>query len=676
MDIHTLKEQFWQIKRQISDFYDEYVVTYTRNLAHGLFSSMHISLLAEPDILFICKVEEVTEHLMETTARQFENLKKENDHQLWLKEQYATLCASPKTSIEQIVPSINNGQKTAPVINISVSSSDSLSACSSPVKIPVQLTESPTSLRDLTPFDSEDGSESSEGSISAPLSEQIKSKEEESSDADSNSCTLRNQDMIFLEINGKLCNSVEESESSDDSGSCLAVNKPADSAVQMVHTPEFSDCGDTPALSNNIIEFSDNEETVPVSSELMDFSDHEEIPVVTKSVMDFSESLKISSVSKQTVEISDKEERQESETEQPVIRNESLLLEQDTVAASTTDPDLLFPATMYPVSSSTISEEQISDLPVSDFDVKPATPMPPAVSLKLKTPEKQQSETEVQVLKDVICPTKTKDLNLNLVFEDLMISTVLSVLLQETIINSKTKAENLDNNVEAISEETPVLFQSKEQPFSVNRVEDQLPVVETLCKETISDTMNTPQITCNEEIPVLSEDHPKELVCGTSTFSDVNPVSKDLKTLVDTPKSSKTKENSEFFMFTLRTPVTHVSQVSMLCKPQTTINANTAAETDTSCLSEGVTDLTNTPIMSSKEDSTEQETKVLKNTAHDAIPDLLAPESTSPETNSMHSSCITRTIKRKDIGAHMGINKCFAHWKFHLWQDCKLINQA
>ncbi|KAJ1083260.1 hypothetical protein NDU88_003419 [Pleurodeles waltl] len=542
MDIHKLKEQFWQIKRQISDFYDEYVVTYTRNLAHGLFSSMHISLLAEPDILFICKVEEVTEQLMETTARQFENLKKENDHQLWLKEQYATLCASPKTSIEQIVPSIYDSQKTAPVINISASSSDSLSACSSPVKIPVQLTESLTSLRDLTPLDSKDGSESSEGSVSAPLSEQIKPKEEESSDADSNSCTLRNQDMTLLEINGKLCNSVEESESSDDSGSCLAVNKPADSAVQMAHTPEFSDCGDTPALSNNIIEFSDNEETVSVSSELMDFSDREEIPAITKNVMDFSESLKISSVSKQTVEISDKEEN-------------------------------------------------------------------------------QQSETEAQVLKDIICPTKTKDLNLNLVFEDLMISTVLSVLLQETIINSKARAENVGNSVKVISEETPVLFLSKEQPFNVNRVEDQLPVVETPCKETISDTTNTPQSTCNEEIPVLSEDHPKELVCGTSTFSDVNPVSKDMKTLVppefDTPKSSKMKENSDFFMFTLRTPVTHVSQVSMLCKPQTTIDANTAAETDKSCLSEGVTDLTvtNTPISSSKEESIEQETNVIKITA-------------------------------------------------------------
>ncbi|KAJ1149542.1 hypothetical protein NDU88_002349 [Pleurodeles waltl] len=682
MDIHTLKEQFWQIKRQISDFYDEYVVTYTRNLAHGLFSSMHISLLAEPDILFICKVEEVTEQLMETTARQFENLKKENDHQLWLKEQYATLCASPKTSIEQIVPSIYDSQKTAPVINISASSSDSLSACSSPVKIPVQLTESLTSLRDLTPLDSKDGSESSEGSVSAPLSEQIKPKEEESSDTDYNSCTLRNQDMIFLEINGKLCNSVEESESSVDSGSCLAVNKPADSAVQMAHTPEFSDCGDTPALSNNIIEFSDNEETVSVSSELMDFSDREEIPAITKNVMDFSESLKISSVSKQTVEISDKEESQQSETEQPAIRNESLLLEQDTVAASTTDSELLFPATAFPVSSSTVSEEQISDLPVSDFDVKSATPMPPAVSLKLKTPENQQSETEAQVLKDIICPTKTKDLNLNLVFEDLMISTVLSVLLQETIINSKARAENLGNSVKVISEETPVLFLSKEQPFNVNRVEDQLPVVETPCKETISDTTNTPQSTCNEEIPVLSEDHPKELVCGTSTFSDVNPVSKDMKTLVppefDTPKSSKMKENSDFFMFTLRTPVTHVSQVSMLCKPQTTIDANTAAETDKSCLSEGVTDLTvtNTPISSSKEESIEQETNVIKITARNAIPDLLAPESTSPETNSMHSSHINRTIERKDIGAHMGINTCFAHWKFHLWQDCKLIHQV
>ncbi|KAJ1186859.1 hypothetical protein NDU88_003639 [Pleurodeles waltl] len=682
MDIHTLKEQFWQIKRQILDFYDDYVVTYTRNRARGLFSSMHISLLPEPDILFICKVEEVTEQLMETTARQFENLKKENDHQLWLKEQYATSCASPKTAIEHIVPSIIDSQKTAPVINISAPFSDSLSACGSPENIPVQLTESLTSLRDLTPLDSKDGSESSEGSVSAPLSEQIKPKEEESSEADSNSCTLRNQDMTLLEVNGKLCNSVEESESSDYSGSCLAVNKPADSAVQMAHTPEFSDCGDTPDLSNNIIEFSDNEETVHVSSELMDFSDHDEIPAITKIVMDFSESLKISSVSKQTVEISEKEESQQSETKQPVIRNERLLLELDTVAASTTDPDLLIPANVYPVFSSTISEEQISELPVSHLDVKSATPTSPAVSLKLKTPETQQSETEAQVLKDIICPTKTKDLNLNLVFEDLMISTVLSVLLQETIINSKAKAEALDNNVEAISEETPVPFLSKEQPFSVNRVEDQLPVGETPCKETISDTTNTPQSTCNDEISVLSEDHPKELACETSTFSDVNPVSKDLKTLVapefDTPKSSKMKENSDFFMFTLRTPVTHASQVSMLCKPQTTINVNTAAETDKSFLFEGVTDLTvtNTPLISSKEDSTEQETKVLKNTAQDVIPDLLALESTSPETNSMHSSHITRTIKRKDIGAHMGINTCFAHWKFHLWQDCKLIHQA
>ncbi|KAJ1080652.1 hypothetical protein NDU88_000846 [Pleurodeles waltl] len=282
-----------------------------------------------------------------------------------------------------------------------------------------QLTESLTSLRDLTPLDSKDESESSEGSVSAPLSEQIKPKEEESSDADSNSLTLRNQYMPLLGIKGKLCNSVEESESSDDSGSCPAVNKPADSAVQMTHTPEFSDCGDTPALSNNIIEFSDNEETIPVSSELMDFSVCEEISAVTKNVMDFSESLKISSVSKQTVEISDMEESQQSETEQRVIRNDSRLLELDTVAASTTDPDLLFPAAVYPVSSPTVSEEQIFDLPVSDLDVKPATPMPPAVSLKLKTPENQHSE--IEVFKKVMSPTKIKDVNLNLVFEDLMI---------------------------------------------------------------------------------------------------------------------------------------------------------------------------------------------------------------------------------------------------------------
>ncbi|KAJ1155587.1 hypothetical protein NDU88_008316 [Pleurodeles waltl] len=682
MDIHILKEQIWEIKRQILYFYNEYVVTCTINLASGLFSSMYISLLPEPDILSIYKLEEVTKQLMETTARQFENLKKENDHQLWLEEQYATSCAPPKTTIEKIFPAINECQKTAPVKNILASFSDSLSACSSPENVPVQLTESLTSLGDLTHFDLKDESESSEGSVSAPLSGQIKPKEEESSDADSNSCTLRYQDMTLLEIKGKLCNSVEESESSDDSGSCPVVNKPADSAVQMTQTPEFSDCVDIPALSNAIIEFSDNEETVPVSSELMDFSDHEEIPAVTKNVIDFSESQKISSVSKQTMEISDKEESQQSEIKQHVIRNDSLLLEMDTVAASTSDPDLLFPATVFPVSSSTLSEEQIFDLPVSDLDVKPVTPMPPAVPMKLKIPENQQYETEAQVLKYVVVPTKTKHMNLNLGFEDLMISTVLSVLLQETIINSKARAENLDNNAKEISEETPVLFISQKQPFGVNRVEDQLPVVETLCKETLSDTTNTPQSTCNEEISVLYEDHPKELACVTSTFADVNPVSKDLKTLVahefDTPKSFTTEENSDFFMFTLRTPVILVSQVSMLCKPQTTINANTAAETDISCSSESVTDLTvtNTPIISSKEESTDQETNVLKNTTHNVIPDLLAPESTSPETHSMHSSHINRTIKRKDIGAQMGINTCFAHWMSDLWQDYKLNNQA
>ncbi|KAJ1139414.1 hypothetical protein NDU88_005787 [Pleurodeles waltl] len=319
----------------------------------------------------------------------------------------------------------------------------------------------------------------------------------------------------------------------------------------------------------------------------MDFSDREELPAATKNVMDFPESLKISFVSKQTIEISDKEESQQSETEQYVIRNDCLLLELDTVAASTTDPDLLFPATVFPVSSSTVNEEQIFDLLVSDFDVKPATSMPPAESLKLKTLQNQQSETEAQVLKDVVSPTKTKDLNLNLVLEDLMISTVLSVLLQETISNSKARTENLDNNAKATYEGIPVLFFPKEQYFSVNRAKDQLPIVGTLGKETISDTMNTPQSTCNAEISVLSEDHPKELAHGTSTFSVVNPVSKDLKTLVDpvidTPKSFKTTENSDLFTFTFRTPVTNVSKVSMLCKPPTTINVNTAAETDISC---------------------------------------------------------------------------------------------
>ncbi|KAJ1128436.1 hypothetical protein NDU88_006815 [Pleurodeles waltl] len=410
---------------------------------------MHFSLLPEPDILSIYKLEEVTKQLMETTARQFENLKKESDHQLWLKEHCATSFASPKTTIDQIVPSINYSQKTAQVKNLSASSSDSLSASSTPENIPAQLNDSLTYLGDETPLDSKDESESSEESVSDPLPEQIKPKEEESSDADSNSCTIRNQYMTLLEIKGKLYNSVQESESSDDSSSCPAVNKPADSTVQITHTPESSDCVDTPPLSNNIIEFSDNEETVAFSSEFMNFSDRDEIPAVIKNVMDFSESLKISSVPKQTMEISDKEESQQSETEQHVIRNDSLLLEMGTVAASTTDPALLFPATVFPVSSSTVSEEQIFDLPMSDLDFKPATPMPSDVSLKLKTTENQHSETEARVLKDVMSPTKTKDLNFNLVFEDLMISTVLSVLLQETIINSKTRTEKLDNNAKA-----------------------------------------------------------------------------------------------------------------------------------------------------------------------------------------------------------------------------------
>ncbi|KAJ1097856.1 hypothetical protein NDU88_002972 [Pleurodeles waltl] len=174
------------------------------------------------------------------------------------------------------------------------------------------------------------------------------------------------------------------------------------------------------------------------------------------------------------MEISGKEESQQSETEQHVIRIDSLLLELDTVAASASDPGLLFPATVFPVSSATVSEEQIFDLPVSDLDFNPATPMPPAMSLKLKTPENQQSETEAQVLKDVTFPTKTKDLNLSLVFEDLMLSMVLSVLLQETIINLKARLTSLDNSAKATSKGIPVPFFPKEQPFSVNRAEDQL----------------------------------------------------------------------------------------------------------------------------------------------------------------------------------------------------------
>ncbi|KAJ1218551.1 hypothetical protein NDU88_006129 [Pleurodeles waltl] len=434
---------------------------------------------------------------MATTAKQLEGLKKEYAHHLWFKEHHATSCAAPKTSIDQIVPSITYGQKTAPVTNVSATSSVSLTASSTSENIPAQLNDSLTSLGDESPLDSKDDSESSEGSISAPLLEQVKPKEEESSDADSNSCTVRKQNMTLLEIKGKLCNSDEDFESHDNSSPCPAVNTSTDKAVQMTHTSEFSDDKDTPGLPNDVMEFSDNEKTVPFPNEIMFFSDNEEKPAVTKNVMEFSESLKFPFVKKQTMEVSDEGESNQSETHQYAIRNDSLLLELDTVAASTTDPDLLFPANVFPVSGSRLTEEQFLDLLVSDLDLKPATPMPPAVSLKLKTPENQQSEREV--LKNVMSLTKTKDLNWNLVFEDLMISTVLSVLFQETIINSKARPENVDNNAKATSEGIPVLFFPKEQPFSVSRAENQLPVVETLCKETFIDTMNTPQSTCNAE---------------------------------------------------------------------------------------------------------------------------------------------------------------------------------
>lgn len=147
-----------------------------------------------------------------------------------------------------------------------------------------------------------------EESVSALLQEQIKSKEEESSDADSNSCTLRKQNMNLLEKKGKLCNSDEDFESSDNSSTYPVVNKPAASAAQMMHIPEFSDDEDSPGLPNNIMEFSDNEETVPLPSELMDFSDNEETPAVTTNVIDFSESLKVPSVPNQMMEFSDDEE--------------------------------------------------------------------------------------------------------------------------------------------------------------------------------------------------------------------------------------------------------------------------------------------------------------------------------------------------------------------------------
>ncbi|KAJ1143984.1 hypothetical protein NDU88_010286 [Pleurodeles waltl] len=261
---------------------------------------------------------------------------------------------------------------------------------------------------------SKDESESSKGSISTPPLEQVKPKEEERSDADSNSCPVRNQNMNLLEIKGKFCNNVEDFESSGNSSTYSAVKKPADSSVQMTHTPEFPDDGETPGHPNDIMEFSDNEETVPLSSELMDFSDNEETPAVTKNVMNCSESPKVPSVPNQMMEVSDDEESQQSETEHHAKRNDSLLLELDTVAASTTDPDLLSTSTVLPVSSSKVSEEQLLDLQVSDLDLKPPTLIPPAECLKLKTPENQQSETEIQVLKNVMSPTKTKDLNSNL----------------------------------------------------------------------------------------------------------------------------------------------------------------------------------------------------------------------------------------------------------------------
>ncbi|KAJ1115185.1 hypothetical protein NDU88_003411 [Pleurodeles waltl] len=326
----------------------------------------------------------------------------------------------------------------------------------------------------------------------------------------------------------------------------------------MTHTPEFTNYNHTPGLPNNIMEFSDNEETVPLSSELMDFSDYEETRAFTKNVMDFSGN---PSMPKQRIEVSDDKESKQSETEEHPIRNDSLLLELARVAASTTEPDLLFPVTVFPVSNSKVSEEQFFDLPVLDRDLKPATPMPPALSLTLKTPENQQSETEVKVLKNVMSPTRTKELNSTLVLEDMMISTVLSVLLQETIITLKDRAENPDNNTKKTSKGIPFLFIPKEQPFSVNRVADQRPVVVTLCKETITDTMKALQSRCNVETTV-SEDHPKEFASVTSPFSTCNQVSTDFQIpvdiVIDTLKTSRTEEKYDRFMFTSRKPVKNI----------------------------------------------------------------------------------------------------------------------
>ncbi|KAJ1194856.1 hypothetical protein NDU88_004141 [Pleurodeles waltl] len=287
--------------------------------------------------------------------------------------------------MDQSVPPYNYGQITAPFSIISATPSDSLTASSTSENIPAQLNDSLTSLGDETSADSKDESESPEGSDSSPLREQIKSKEEESSDVDSNSCTVRKQNMNLLEIKGKLCTSVEDFQSSGNSSTYPVVNKPADSAFQMTHTAELSRDEDTPGLPSDIMEPSDNEKTVPLSSELMDFYDNEETPAVTKNVMDFSESQKVPPVSEQMMEVSNDEERQQSKTEQHAIRNDSLLLELDTVAVSTTDPNLLFTSIVLPVSSSKVSEDQLLDLPVSDPDFKLATPMPPAVYHEIKS---------------------------------------------------------------------------------------------------------------------------------------------------------------------------------------------------------------------------------------------------------------------------------------------------
>ncbi|XP_069493212.1 chromosome alignment-maintaining phosphoprotein 1 [Ambystoma mexicanum] len=137
---------------------------------------------------------------------------------------------------------------------------------------------------------------------------EMKPKGEESSDADSNSCSFDKREMNLLEAKGTLLNNVEEQlrfESSDNSSTFHFVSKHA-VAPQMI--PEFSDDEETPPLPKEIMEFSDNEETVPLPNEIMDFSDNDETSTLPKDLMDFSVGVENHTLPKQMMEFSDDED--------------------------------------------------------------------------------------------------------------------------------------------------------------------------------------------------------------------------------------------------------------------------------------------------------------------------------------------------------------------------------